>query len=236
MKMKPLYFSSAGPRKINQDFVFFEEIGPGKFLLVIADGVGGNNGGETASRIATQSFVLAVKHGMNLRQAVVNAHLDVCNMAANNSSLHGMATTFSALIVDNKKIRGVHAGDSRVYLLRSNGLQQLTNDETEVATLLAQGSISKKEALHYPRKNILTNALGTSRDFHVQEFSIEIKPADRILLLTDGVYSVVGKRTIRDMSILNTDFSAFISSMEQITKKNEPSDNFSLLGIEVCAE
>ena len=108
-------------------------------------------------------------------------------------SLKGMGTTVSLLTIADHKANWAHVGDSRIYVLRNNQLTQITVDHSIVEVLLDEGKITKEEAEHHPKKNILTRAVGVDRNLKVDTGSFDIFPGDRILLCTDGLNSFVSK-------------------------------------------
>lgn len=169
-------------------------------FAAVADGVGGNNGGETASRYVIEEMLRCFEAGVPLDEGLEAAHGGLLALASSTPELSGMATTLTATACRDALLTGVHSGDSRAYLLRGNGLRQLTEDHTEVARLLAEGKISKQDAVNYPRKNVLTSAVGTQKLFSVQRFEFDLQPNDRLVLLTDGVYARVPKQLICSLS------------------------------------
>nr|WP_248320847.1 protein phosphatase 2C domain-containing protein [Caballeronia sp. Sq4a] len=223
--------SNKGPRSENQDSFCVESV-EGRFILAVADGVGGNKGGEVASRYTIATLLEGVHAGRSLLDTVDAAHSGLLNKADQSPELDGMATTLTAVICDSTLISGVHCGDSRAYVLRGNGLKQLTEDHTEVARLYAEGKLTKEEALHYPRKNVLSSAVGTHRELIKQSFTFNIERGDRLLLMTDGVYEAFSKREIQARSAEEGDFDNFCRRLMLELEERGATDNFTLVGIE----
>lgn len=224
-------FTDKGPRLENQDSFCVETIGD-LIVLGVADGVGGNNGGEIASRYAIEVLLNSVHKGLSLIPTVEAAHVGLLKMAEQSSDLRGMATTLTAVVCDRSSISGVHCGDSRAYILRGNGLKQLTTDHTEVARLFAEGMLTKEEVLHYPRKNVLSSALGTHRELIKQAFTFDVEPGDRLLLMTDGIYGELSKKEIQARSVIEENFGNFCSRLVREVEDRGATDNFTLVGIE----
>lgn len=222
-----------GPREQNQDFYLTDSFSD-RLYLVVADGVGGNKSGEIASKAACEFFMAAIKSGMSPSEAITFSHEGVLNLAAENNDMNGMATTLTCAIIDSGKVQGVHCGDSRLYLLRGNGLKQVTNDHSEVAKLLLSGKITKLEASTYPRKNVLYSAVGTMGEFIYQEFEFLVERGDRVLLMTDGVYSVVSKKELRDLSMVCDDFSSYFYAVLKSVVGGGTKDNYTLLGVQIA--
>jgi len=227
-------FTSQGPRPTNQDCILLEQIPDLGLLCCVADGVGGNQGGETASKLAVGVFFEHVSNKQdNLKDCATEAHHIILQQAALDEKLLGMATTVASILVKGTELKGVNCGDSRVYLLRDNGLKQLSKDHTEVAKLLESGKLTKETAIDYPRKHILDSALGGHKALQIEEFSFELKDKDRVILITDGVYSVISKKEIRDLSLANNNLDDFCSAVINAVINRKTSDNFSLIAIEI---
>ncbi len=229
--MQVFTVSDKGPRFENQDaFCFFSS--PHWFLGAVADGVGGNNGGAVASRIAIEMLRNNLSSNESIDKTFSRIHLRIIEDADSSPELKGMATTLTAIIFENSELRGAHCGDSRAYLLRGKGLKQLTCDHTEVARMVAEGLMTKAEAVNYPRKNVLASALGTHKELTIQTFVSDVKPGDRLLLLTDGVYSEINKREIQRSSMEDSNFENFCRELIKTVKNRSVSDNFTMLAIE----
>ena len=126
----------------------------------------------------------------------------------------------------------MHCGDSRAYLLRDRGLKQLSFDHTELARMVAAGVISKHEAISYPRKNVLTSALGAHKALEIQTFSSDTKPNDRLLLLTDGLYSEMSKQELQKTSTKEPHFERFCHAIIHNIKQKNITDNFTMIAIQ----
>jgi len=224
-------FSDKGSRVENQDFYCLEIFGD-RLFAAVADGVGGNNGGGFASRFAIEMMLDGIHKGSDLNECVDSAHYGILAKAGEMPELKGMATTLTALVCNGTAITGIHCGDSRAYVLRGNGLKQLTTDHTEVARLLSEGRITKEEAVDYPRKNVITNALGTSKKLIKQFFEFDILSGDRLLLLTDGVYSQLLKPDIQRQSAITPDLNIFCKKLLAEVVDRGVTDNFTLLGVQ----
>jgi serine/threonine protein phosphatase PrpC len=223
--------SDKGPRIENQDsFCFFST--PYGFLGAVADGVGGNKGGGVAARIAIEMLRSSLAVTVPLEETFQHIHLQIVDEANRSPDLKGMATTLTAVSFENYILRGAHCGDSRAYLLRGRGLKQLTIDHTEAARMVADGLMTKAEAVNYPRKNVLASALGTHKELITQSFSSDVKAGDRLLLLTDGVYSEVNKREIQRASAEDSNLEGFCLQLIETVRDRGASDNFTMLAIE----
>lgn len=237
--MFPLYYTGIGTRTSNQDYylsLYHNE----SLILGVADGVGGNNGGDIASKLATQVFsdnfinlleLYSVEE--SLEKSFHIAHESIVECGNKNSDFKGMATTFSVAYIKNNKLFIAHSGDSRIYVMRDNGIKQLTTDHTHVNELIRDGVLTIETAKSYPRKNIITNALGIKSGFIVQIEGYKLLPSDRVLLLTDGFYQNISKPKLRDLSVEKEEFSNFFFEAVSFCNLNYPNDNFTLVGVEI---
>ena len=181
-------------RESNQDRGHF-----GGYVAVVADGMGGHQGGETAATIAISEFVgISEPVGPSgLVELVEDANRAVFERAA-DPDLRGMGTTLVALTLRpaEGKISVVNVGDSRAYVVDGHSLQQLTNDHSLVEDLVRQKRLTPEEAAHHPQRNILTRALGISSHVEVDQFLRQTRIGDRFLLCSDGLFNEVSEDDI----------------------------------------
>ncbi|EPZ8231513.1 PP2C family protein-serine/threonine phosphatase [Vibrio alginolyticus] len=231
--MQTYLFSSKGPRLTNQDAASLTYVNGG-VLLCVADGVGGNNGGEVASKLAIEVFLREViSSKSSFGKAVEVAHNEIKERASDDSELSGMATTFTAAFVTSDKVAGIHCGDSRAYILRDNGIKQLSEDHSEVAKLIRSGKLTKETAVDYPRKNVIYSALGSHKELVVDEFEFDLVSQDRIVLVTDGVHGIVSKKTFRDASLNSSSLKEWCDTLITILESLGPEDNFTIASAEL---
>lgn len=228
--MESYSYSSPGPRSTNQDFILDAKVDADTRLVCVADGVGGNNGGEIASKTAVEEFSKSfLERSLSMEESVLHAHDKIREIGAENSNLHGMATTLTALYVHDLELLGVHVGDSRAYILRGDGVMQLSMDHSEVARYLREGKLTKEEAANYPRKNVLYNALGMQKKPEVQTFKFSLEAGDRLALMSDGVSGVVSKRTFRNLSKSSKTIEEFGEKLVSRVENGGVSDNYSII-------
>ena len=167
------------------------------YLLLVADGMGGHNAGEVASRMAgeiisREYFKHANNGGVekNLANAFTLANKTIFEKARADKSLSGMGTTCTALVVIGETVYYAHVGDSRAYIQKGDTITQITEDHTYVQELVNKGDISAAEATTHPKRNILTNAMGTKPDLRIDtgKCSLSFEEKDRLLLCSDGLY------------------------------------------------
>ncbi|HEY8001988.1 MAG: Stp1/IreP family PP2C-type Ser/Thr phosphatase [Vicinamibacteria bacterium] len=164
-------------------------------LFAVADGMGGAQAGEVASRIAAESFEPAVRGGeppeAYLRTIAETANQRIHSLAQHDSSRSGMGTTLTAAIVEGEEVSFAHVGDSRAYLWRGGELRMLTSDHSLVEELRRQGRISDEQAEDHPQRSIITRALGPESSVEVDTLSFSARPGDVFLLCSDGLTTMV---------------------------------------------
>ena len=176
-------------RSNNEDFFYAK-----RNLLIVADGMGGHNAGEVASKLAVDT-VISVLDGIkenyeeSLIQAIKEANKVVFEKATGEQS--GMGTTIDICICDKDKIYLGHVGDSRVYVIRDGKAIKITEDHSYVELLVQKGEITADEAKDYPMKNMITKAIGVSNSIEGDFYEFALKKGDKILLCTDGLTNML---------------------------------------------
>jgi len=173
-------------------------------LAVIADGMGGYEGGQEASRIAVQTVVEWYSESSGedaqavLIEAFAEAHRRIREYAEEHLELHGMGTTCTAVAVIGRQIFFAHVGDSRLYLVHGDSLTRLTRDHSYVGRLVESGIVRSEDAEKHPQRHILTSALGSGRDVipDKAERIVRLETGDSLLLCTDGLWSQVTEQEI----------------------------------------
>jgi protein phosphatase len=185
-------------RDENQD-ACLELRGPaGEELLLVADGMGGYQGGATASQLVVNTFRDFFEHatqwhGEMLRAAITEANTRIRRTASETLELAGMGTTAVAILFGRRGGSGwvAHVGDSRAYRLHNGALERLTEDHSTVAELLHRGAISEAEAEHHPQRNEILRSIGIEESVKVDLAPMEVELGDRFLLCSDGLSCVV---------------------------------------------
>ena len=185
------YLSDTGrQREANEDSFF-----AGSPVFAVADGMGGAQAGEVASRIAAESFGPAERGDAApeayLRSVALDANTRINDLAAEDESRSGMGTTFTAALVEGDDVSLAHVGDSRAYLFRDGDLRMLTADHSLVEELLRQGKLTKEQAEDHPQRSIITRALGPEREVEVDTMTYRAKPDDVYMLCSDGLTTMV---------------------------------------------
>jgi len=168
-------------------------------LIAVADGMGGHQGGQVASRLAVDTVWEVFLNGPDhepvdtLVEAYQSAHARIQDFAQEHPELIGMGTTCTAAIVRDDRLFYGHVGDSRLYLLRRDTITQITRDHSYVQAMVDKGTITPEEAKTHPQRNVLTSALGASSAVEADfaEVSSSLEDGDILLLCTDGLHGLV---------------------------------------------
>jgi serine/threonine protein phosphatase PrpC len=175
-------------------------------LAVVADGMGGYEGGQEASRLAVETLVAVYREfgGDDPQEALIEAlqtaHEQIREYSFAHPALQGMGTTCTAAAIVQDSLYFVHVGDSRLYLVRDGQITKVTRDHSYVGRLVESGMISPEEAEKHPQRNILTAALGTNPDLIMDSPAVPqpLRAEDVLLICTDGLWGQV-----RDAEILD---------------------------------
>lgn len=190
-------------RPDNQDFCRWERLGESGALVVVADGVSGVRGGATASRMAVETTVGAFREQSpgtsllkRLDRAAQRANIAVYDRSIVVTELRGMGTTLTAIAIDGGQLVGVHVGDSRLYLVRSQAITHLTKDHTVTGEKIRLGLLSEPRARHHPDRSILTRCLGRELIVRLDRFTRRVSPGDTFVVCTDGLYNALEESEI----------------------------------------
>ena len=185
-------------RRSNQDAVIV-----GEGLMGVADGMGGHNGGETASAAARDGMIREAAAleptEQNLEAAIRRVNLELWEMQLKDASLSGMGTTLTVLWKAGRNMLVGHVGDSRAYLLREGAMRQVTNDHSMVADMVRRGMLTEEQAACHPMRNYITRAVGTESDIISDVFTVPRRKGDRWLICSDGLHGAVGKDRLREL-------------------------------------
>ncbi|MBX3728812.1 MAG: Stp1/IreP family PP2C-type Ser/Thr phosphatase [Candidatus Sumerlaeia bacterium] len=219
-------------------------------LYIVADGMGGHNAGEVASRQAIESIVEFVRTSTasdvtwpfpaepglsELENTLVSgikvANRDVCNLSLEHAEYSGMGTTLVALLIDpgTNRLAIAHVGDSRCYLLREGEIEQLTLDHSWVSEQLQKKIITAEEAKNHRWKNVITRALGNKLDVEVDVQSRALRTGDTYLLCSDGLSGMVDDAAMRAILLKHPDLETAVRELIQAANANGGLDNISVI-------
>src|SRR5271168_2422704 len=200
-------------RENNEDsYSYWEPADDAEFALkgrlaVVADGMGGHEGGQEASRIAVDSIkeVFAETPEADVQSLLLTgfqiAHERILEYGSAHPELHGMGTTATAIVLLDNQLYYAHVGDSRLCLVRGATISRLTHDDSYVGRLVQTGVISAEEAETHPQRHILTAALGAGTEIspEIPQDPIELQQGDILVLCTDGLWSLLSENEIQSI-------------------------------------
>jgi protein phosphatase len=241
-------------RTVNEDFFYFSD---SLMLALVCDGMGGLQGGATASRMAGKTFRDA--YGISdlamltrlcddveeklptplLKMAVGTrlANRRVFLSGLDNRSLKGMGTTIAALAVADNMVYLSHVGDSRIYLLRDSMLMQLTQDHSWINELLEDREIQHDEVEQFRKKNVLTRALGTHQSTKIDLQVLQVQAKDTFLICSDGLFNALNEeRMLTTLLEHETNLQRAADTLVQTAKEIDGSDNITALLVNVSGK
>jgi len=170
-------------------------------VFVVADGMGGAQAGEVASRIAVEAFEQGLPDSGSpeerLATRVREANAQIYERSRADRQRAGMGTTLTAAYVDDTHVSIAHVGDSRAYLFRDGTLQRLTQDHSLVDELVRRGKLTEEQAAEHPQRSIITRALGPEPDVEVDTWTYPARAGDVILLCSDGLTSMISEERVK---------------------------------------
>lgn len=195
-------------REINQDYYSIPKPEDSLQLFILADGMGGYNGGEIASSLATASAKSYIENNFDkiehnkeailelIKNAIEYANMVVFEKSKQEPNLEGMGTTLDICFIYNNKVYVGHVGDSRIYRIRGEIIRKLTKDHSYVQQLVEDGKITREEAEHHPKKNMLLKALGCTSMVEPDLRARNIETGDILLMCSDGLTNMVEEKEI----------------------------------------
>lgn len=197
-------------RKVNQDaadVLLPLDGNPLSMLMVLADGMGGHQGGETASSLVIEAFADVYRQpreGVNLEkvltECVNEAHKRMKQKAAEDRTLTGMGSTVVATFAGTEKLHVINVGDSRAYLVRDGKAVQVSADQSRVAEEMRAGRLTPEQAFNHPKKNVLSMAINAKRPSVTPILNaVDIFPDDIIVLCSDGLWGMMPPRMLESM-------------------------------------
>lgn len=222
-------------RKLNEDSACYLERENFK-IYVVADGMGGHNAGEVASKMAAEQIVQYIDENYCseeeetlISKAIKAANGEIYKFSKTNDKLNGMGTTVTACLVTSKSVYVANVGDSCCMALKNGELEKITKDHSLVQELLDSGTISEIEAKNHPKKNIITRALGTSIDVDVDVFKIRADEYELFILCSDGLTNEVTKDEILRIIDNESNYVSIANDLVNLAKEKGGRDNITVL-------
>jgi serine/threonine protein phosphatase PrpC len=209
-------------------------------VFAVADGMGGAQAGEVASRIAAGAF----EHDIaaegpaegQLEEIAQEANREIHQLAQKDSSRAGMGTTLTAAMLHVDEVAVGHVGDRRAYVLRDGKLKRLTKDHSLVEELRRQGRLTEEQAEEHPQRSIITRALGPEPKVNVDTMTFPARDGDVFLLCSDGLTTMVGDEEIRDILTGSKNLRAAVNRLVEAANRGGGRDNITAVAFRVAEE
>jgi PPM family protein phosphatase len=206
-------------------------------LFAIADGMGGAQAGEVASRLAAAAVRESGVDGGGedrILDLMREANRRVYDRSSTDPRTSGMGTTMTVALVEDDRVAFGHVGDSRAYLIRGGEIEQLTEDHSLVNELLKSGKLSPAEAETHPQRSVITRALGTDPDVDVDTFTIGVEKGDLFLLCSDGLTDMVSQSDILELVERNRDdIEGALKALVKAANRGGGEDNITIVAFEI---
>ena len=230
-------------RKLNQDYVYTSEkpIGNLPNLFIVADGMGGHNAGDYASKYTVETIVDEVRNSFEVNpekiisRAIARANREIIKLASENEDLYGMGTTVVVATCMSKYLRVANVGDSRLYIVGEQ-IRQVTTDHSLVEEMIRMGGIDREAARNHPDKNIITRAIGAADTVKADFFQETIQPGEMILMCSDGLTNMLEDEEIRMILQGQRDIVEKAEALVGAANLNGGKDNIAVILIEPFQE
>lgn len=232
-------------RKINQDYVFASDkpIGNLPNLFIVADGMGGHNAGDYASKYTVETMKAEVERSFEkspvkiLGKAITVANEHIRKRASEDVALSGMGTTVvAATCLGDKYLEVANVGDSRLYVVNDRKIEQITRDHSLVEEMVRMGGIDRESARSHPDKNIITRAIGAKDTVDVDFFNVELEPGDIVLLCSDGLTNMLEDEEIHMIMGSQGSVEEKAEELVKAANHNGGRDNIAVIIVEPFAD
>lgn len=231
-------------RKLNQDYVYTSEMPVGHLpnLFLVADGMGGHNAGDYASKYTIETIVDVVGQSKEdspvsvFEKAIKEANTQIRRKAQEEPELSGMGTTVVAATVSGNRLCVANVGDSRLYIINDREIKQITRDHSLVEEMVRMGGLKRELARTHPDKNIITRAIGALDDVDVDFFELNLNKDDVILMCSDGLSNMIEDEEIRMIMQGQRDIVEKAESLIKAANNNGGKDNIAVVIVEPFAD
>lgn len=241
--MKAVFMTDRGKvRQHNEDSGGIIKNQDGYLLAIVADGMGGHRAGDVASSMtfkeltkrweSAAEIVTADQTEKWLKDHIIAVNKLLFDHAKNNAECDGMGTTIVAAIATDHFATVANIGDSRCYLFNESGFKQVTEDHSLVNELVRFGQISKEDAEHHPRKNVLLRALGTTEKVEMDIKTIIFEESDILLLCSDGLSNKVSEQEMKEILESSEPLEQKATALIGLANDNGGEDNITLAIVE----
>jgi len=227
-------------RKINQDYVYCcdSQIGNLPNLFIVADGMGGHNAGDYASRFCVEFFTNRIKESNHpspisaIEAALRETNEALLRKAQEQIDYEGMGTTFVVATILDNKMYVANIGDSRLYVI-GNEIRQITEDHSLVQAMVKSGKLDRDEARQHPNKNIITKALGADTFVEPDFFEVDLEEGDTVLMCSDGLTNMLEDEDIINIIKSYDDPQTAADVLVRTANQNGGIDNISIILVKI---
>ena len=227
-------------RSVNQDYIFYQATSIGNLpnLFIVADGMGGHRAGDVASRFTVDTFTDYIKESEDanpitlIDEGIRRANERLVEKSQTREEYQGMGTTIVVATVVDNNVYIANVGDSRIYLVNDT-IKQLTRDHSLVEEMVSLGELDKQKAREHRKKNIITRAIGASKNVIPDFFEIEYEPGDKLLLCSDGLSNMIDDSKIKRIVNSSSDIEVVVSKLIEEANRNGGKDNISVVLVQM---
>ena len=227
-------------RKVNQDYIYTSEqpVGHLPNLFLVADGMGGHNAGDYASKVTVETIVEQIAASAErdpvraFRESIREANRLIRTLAEQAPEMEGMGTTVVAASIAGSRLSVATVGDSRLYVVNRREIRQITRDHSWVGEMVQRGGIRREEARNHPKKNIITRAVGAEEEIQADFFTVQLEEGDTVLMCTDGLTNMLEDERIRMILAQSSDLVEKTENLVRTANDNGGRDNISVILIE----
>ena len=228
-------------RKLNQDYVFASDQPLGNLpnIFIVADGMGGHNAGDYASKYAVETVKEEIVRSFEkspvkiLRAAIESANAHIRKKAGEETALTGMGKTMvAATCLGDKYLEVANVGDSRLYVVNDRKMEQVTRDHSLVEEMIRMGGIDRAAARSHPDKNIITRAIGAKDAVEADFFHVELEPGDLVLMCSDGLTNMLDDEEIHMILSSQEGLEGKAEELVKAANLNGGRDNIAVILIE----
>lgn len=229
-------------RKLNQDYVYASEERAGNLpnIFIVADGMGGHNAGDYASKCTVETIVKEIEQSFEkspiriLSKAIRMANEQIRKQASMDETMYGMGTTVVAATCMGKYLQVANVGDSRLYII-DDEIRQITRDHSLVEEMVRMGGLDRVAARTHPDKNIITRAIGARDTVEIDFFNEELKNGDLILLCSDGLTNMLEDEEIHRILRQEGSIEERAGELIRTANNNGGKDNIAVIIIDPFA-
>ena len=227
-------------RSQNQDAVFVSEqpVGPLDNLFIVADGMGGHNAGDYASKKAIDLIVSAIEQDTEdrgisaIQRGITIANREIFFEASLDEEKSGMGTTVVVATIENDTLKVANVGDSRLYVLSKGDLVQVTRDHSVIEEMVRKGEVSREMAQKHPKRNLITRAVGAEEEVRIDLFDVDLPEVEAVLMCTDGLTTMVSDEKIAEIMSLGMTVEHKVAALVKEANAGGGKDNITVLLIE----